>query len=163
APLSARQLPRARRPVGCRPGRFGNPRRRCRRKPACPRHARPRAGPPGLPGQPHPAPATALPGGAGRSHSLQPRGPRRPTTAPPPPPPAPPRRAQERAGRRPARQRPAPPAVPDPTTNPILVVGAGPGQAPAVSVYDTATGALRAQFLAYEPSFTGGVRVSTID
>jgi autotransporter-associated beta strand protein len=41
-------------------------------------------------------------------------------------------------------------------------VGAGPGSLPWVRVYD-ASGALRLNFLAYSPSFRGGVRVATGD
>lgn len=42
-----------------------------------------------------------------------------------------------------------------------LVVGAGLGAEPYVLTYDARTNALITQFLAYEPSFTGGVRVAT--
>jgi autotransporter-associated beta strand protein len=43
------------------------------------------------------------------------------------------------------------------------VVGAGPGGAPLVNVYDQATGALRFSFDAYDAKFRGGVRVATAD
>lgn len=40
-----------------------------------------------------------------------------------------------------------------------IIIGAGPGQLPYVRVYNPA-GTLEAEFLAYEPSFTGGVNVA---
>jgi hypothetical protein len=40
-----------------------------------------------------------------------------------------------------------------------VVVGSGPGQLPIVRVYDL-NGTLEAEFLAYEPGFTGGVNVA---
>lgn len=48
---------------------------------------------------------------------------------------------------------------------PILVTGAdvAPGGQPQVTVINAATGAIVAQFLAYEPSFRGGVRVALGD
>ena len=42
---------------------------------------------------------------------------------------------------------------------PDTVVGAGPGGAPVIEVYDGATGALVRSFMAFEQSFTGGVYV----
>jgi hypothetical protein len=42
-------------------------------------------------------------------------------------------------------------------------VGAGPGALPQVNVYDSATGALKFSFLAYNASFSGGVRVAVGD
>jgi hypothetical protein len=45
----------------------------------------------------------------------------------------------------------------------LLVVAPGLGNAPEVKVYDAATGALRLDFNAYEPSFLGGVRVAVAD
>src|SRR5437763_132101 len=51
--------------------------------------------------------------------------------------------------------------------NPVVVanpaVGPGPGAGPQVRVFDAATGVERYSFLAYEASFTGGVRVATGD
>jgi hypothetical protein len=44
-----------------------------------------------------------------------------------------------------------------------LIVGAGPGGGPRVSVYDGFDGSLMENFFAYDPSFTGGVNVSTAD
>ena len=44
-----------------------------------------------------------------------------------------------------------------------VVTGAGFGGAPVVAVWDPINGALLNQFLAYEPSFTGGVRVAIGD
>jgi co-chaperonin GroES (HSP10) len=43
------------------------------------------------------------------------------------------------------------------------VSGAGPGGTPVVRVFDGATGAARASFLAFEPGFTGGVYVAAGD
>jgi hypothetical protein len=45
----------------------------------------------------------------------------------------------------------------------IIAVGADLGHAPEVKVYDAATGALRLDFDAYEPTFMGGVRVAVAD
>lgn len=45
----------------------------------------------------------------------------------------------------------------------ILAVGADAGGAPQVQVFDEATHALKASFLAYLPAFTGGVRVAVGD
>jgi hypothetical protein len=45
----------------------------------------------------------------------------------------------------------------------VVAVGAGAGGAPEVKVYDSATGALMMDFLAYDPHFTGGVRVALGD
>jgi hypothetical protein len=42
-------------------------------------------------------------------------------------------------------------------------VGAGAGLAPEVKVYDAATGALKFEFMAYDPAFRGGVRVAVAD
>jgi cyclophilin family peptidyl-prolyl cis-trans isomerase len=44
-----------------------------------------------------------------------------------------------------------------------IIVGAGPGAIPVVSVYDGATGTLLRSFLAYDSGFTGGVRVAAAD
>jgi hypothetical protein len=41
-----------------------------------------------------------------------------------------------------------------------IVTGAGPGSSPQVRIFDGVTGALRANFSAYDPSFRGGVRVA---
>jgi hypothetical protein len=46
---------------------------------------------------------------------------------------------------------------------PDLVVGAGPGGGPEVSVYDGATQAVLGTFFAFEPTFTGGVNVALGD
>jgi hypothetical protein len=46
---------------------------------------------------------------------------------------------------------------------PDVIVAAGPGSAPVVNVYDGITGGLLASFLAYAPSFTGGVQVAAGD
>lgn len=45
----------------------------------------------------------------------------------------------------------------------IVVVGADAGLEPRVRVYDGKSGVERFSFLAYEPGFTGGVRVATAD
>lgn len=47
--------------------------------------------------------------------------------------------------------------------NGILVSGPGPGLGPLVRVFDSETGALRAELFAYDVGFTGGVRVATGD
>jgi hypothetical protein len=58
---------------------------------------------------------------------------------------------------------PDPPA-PQPTAPaPYLAVGAEAGNGPLVKVYDTATGQVKHQFLAYDAAFRGGVRVATGD
>jgi hypothetical protein len=44
----------------------------------------------------------------------------------------------------------------------VFAVGAGPGGGPQVNVYD-GSGALLRSFLAYDPRFTGGVRVASAD
>jgi parallel beta-helix repeat protein len=44
-----------------------------------------------------------------------------------------------------------------------LATGAGPGGGPNVNVYDANTGALKFSFFAYDPAFTGGVRVALGD
>jgi RHS repeat-associated protein len=46
---------------------------------------------------------------------------------------------------------------------PIIATGADPGSAPLVKVFDAATGAEKYQFLAYDASFRGGVRVASAD
>ena len=46
---------------------------------------------------------------------------------------------------------------------PDLIVGAGPGAAPAVKVYDGVTGALVYSFFPFESSFSGGVYVAGAD
>ena len=43
------------------------------------------------------------------------------------------------------------------------VIGSGPGRAPLVNVFDQSTGEVRLSFLAYAPSFRGGVRVAMGD
>src|SRR5262249_55671230 len=45
----------------------------------------------------------------------------------------------------------------------FLVTAPGLGMAPEIKVYDAATGALRMDFMAYEPTFHGGVRVAVAD
>jgi len=45
----------------------------------------------------------------------------------------------------------------------LVAVGAGEGGGPNVLVYDSATGALKYSFYAYDPKFIGGVRVATGD
>src|SRR5258708_7019589 len=62
-----------------------------------------------------------------------------------------------------------PPAPPTNTTpppavvTPFFAIGAEVGNRPAVRVIDTATGATKYAFEAYESSFRGGVRVATGD
>jgi hypothetical protein len=46
---------------------------------------------------------------------------------------------------------------------PIFAVGSDAGGPPQVKVYDAKTGQLKFQFLAFDPSFTGGVRVAVGD
>jgi hypothetical protein len=46
---------------------------------------------------------------------------------------------------------------------PDIVAGAGPGSLPFVLVFDAVSGQLVQDFFAYDPSFTGGVSVATID
>jgi hypothetical protein len=48
------------------------------------------------------------------------------------------------------------------TSTPAYAVGAAPGAPPEVRVYDN-TGSVIGSFLAYEPAFTGGVRVAVAD
>src|SRR5204863_93895 len=50
-----------------------------------------------------------------------------------------------------------------PTAAGIYALGGGPGGPPRVQVYDTATGVKIADFLAYEPTFTGGVNAAIGD
>jgi uncharacterized delta-60 repeat protein len=45
----------------------------------------------------------------------------------------------------------------------IYAVGADAGGGPEIKVYDTATGALKLDFFAYDPNFKGGVRVAVGD
>lgn len=47
--------------------------------------------------------------------------------------------------------------------NAVVASGAGPGAPPMVRVYDAATGKLIRQFVAYDPTFTGGVNVAVAD
>lgn len=49
------------------------------------------------------------------------------------------------------------------TTSRFFATGAGAGSTPRVRVYESGTGLLRYDFLAYEENFTGGVRVATGD
>jgi hypothetical protein len=58
---------------------------------------------------------------------------------------------------------PPPPPSPNLHNNQIYAVGAGTGSPPFVKVYDARTSALKFYFLAYEASFTGGVRVAVGD
>jgi hypothetical protein len=62
---------------------------------------------------------------------------------------------------------PPPPAVPGPSLDPgpmsAFAVGADVGGAPEVKVYDAVTNQLRFDFDAYDPHFTGGVRVAVGD
>ncbi|MDW8263960.1 MAG: VCBS repeat-containing protein, partial [Gemmataceae bacterium] len=51
----------------------------------------------------------------------------------------------------------------NPLGTPIYAIGAGPGALPEVNVYDALTGTLKFSFLAYAPTFTGGVRVAVGD
>ena len=46
---------------------------------------------------------------------------------------------------------------------PILVTGAGAGGGPHVRVFNAETGAVLFEFFAFDPAFTGGVRVATAD
>ncbi len=45
----------------------------------------------------------------------------------------------------------------------VVVTGAGSGGAPVVAVWDPFDGMLISQFMAYDPVFTGGVRVGVSD
>jgi hypothetical protein len=45
----------------------------------------------------------------------------------------------------------------------LLVTGVGPGGGPEVKAYDARTMTLKFDFMAYDPSFRGGVRVATAD
>jgi hypothetical protein len=58
---------------------------------------------------------------------------------------------------------PAPPPPPATVAAPYVAVGAEAGKPPVVNVYDTATGQLKFSFMAYDPSYDGGVRVATGD
>ncbi|MFO0810292.1 MAG: VCBS repeat-containing protein [Gemmataceae bacterium] len=62
---------------------------------------------------------------------------------------------------------PAPPVETTPTpavvAAPLVAVGSDTGYKPGVRVYDTSTGQVKFSFLAYEPTFKGGVRVATGD
>jgi hypothetical protein len=48
-------------------------------------------------------------------------------------------------------------------SNQVVAVGADAGSQPMVALYDAGSGAFLADFLAYDPSFTGGVRVASAD
>ena len=50
-----------------------------------------------------------------------------------------------------------------PSSTGIFAVGAGPGGTPRVKVYDSTSGALIADFFAFEPTFNGGVNVAVGD
>ena len=50
-----------------------------------------------------------------------------------------------------------------PTASGLFAVGAGPGGVPRLQVYDVTTGVKVADFLAYEPTFTGGVTAAVGD
>jgi len=54
-------------------------------------------------------------------------------------------------------------AAPPPASQAIYAVGADAGTVPQVNVYDANTGTLKASFLAYDASFSGGVRVAVAD
>src|SRR5262249_50498485 len=43
-----------------------------------------------------------------------------------------------------------------------IITGAGAGGGPNVAIFDGATGALLQSYFAYDPSFTGGVRVASV-
>jgi streptogramin lyase len=45
----------------------------------------------------------------------------------------------------------------------VIATGADAGDLPAVRVFDSASGGLLREFLAYDPSFQGGVRVAVVD
>jgi hypothetical protein len=51
----------------------------------------------------------------------------------------------------------------DPPAPGFFAVGAGRGSGPRVEVFDSNTGALRASFFAFDPSFLGGVSVTVAD
>jgi hypothetical protein len=56
---------------------------------------------------------------------------------------------------------PSTPGWPEP--NPIIATGADTGAPPLVKVFDAITGAEKFEFMAYDSSFRGGVRVATAD
>jgi len=56
-----------------------------------------------------------------------------------------------------------PSAFPSFTTDHILVTSAGPGGGPHIRVVDATTGAEKFSFFAYDPKFTGGVRIAVAD
>src|SRR5947209_3037281 len=65
---------------------------------------------------------------------------------------------------KPARCRPALEALESLILpNAVVATGAGSGSKPIVRVYDAATGQLTREFMAYDPTFTGGVNVATAD
>src|SRR5262249_52040729 len=50
-----------------------------------------------------------------------------------------------------------------PSTKPIFAVGSDAGAPQRVQIYDSQTGHLMCKFFAFDPNFTGGVRVAVAD